>query len=122
MGCLPRSACLGSLSLTQSLNLIVPLKGRFGDPGYHTQDIPPNSTVRRDHSLKFCPSLVSLNGAYERLEQWNGPDHRDLQFAEKSFNLELKRRTVTYFENAVFDLLRMILLVFLFVNQKIHRL
>ncbi|GKF86245.1 hypothetical protein Tco_0254072, partial [Tanacetum coccineum] len=54
MGCLPRSACLGSLSLTQSLNLIVLRE----------------SLEIRDNHRWYVPSKVVLKSMTIHLEVW----------------------------------------------------
>ncbi|GJR64163.1 hypothetical protein Tco_0010228 [Tanacetum coccineum] len=56
MGCLPRSACLGSLSLTQSPNSFVLGEG----------------LEIRDNQLWYIPSKVVLNSMTVHLEVWPG--------------------------------------------------
>ncbi|GJT50179.1 hypothetical protein Tco_0976336 [Tanacetum coccineum] len=107
MGCLPRSACLGSLSLTQSPNSFVLREG----------------LEIRDNHLWYFLSKVVLNSMTVHLEIWprvlgelNGSIWKDLGYGEWSrptgFQLareHLQSRVkeedlITDVENAVFDL------------------
>nr|GEV71254.1 hypothetical protein [Tanacetum cinerariifolium] len=92
MGCFPRSACLGSLSLTQSLNSLV-----LGE-GLEIWD----------------------NHLWEQLgdSEWSRPT--GLKLARKTLQSRVKKEdSITNVENAVFDFRVMESLRFLFIDQKV---
>nr|GEU40950.1 hypothetical protein [Tanacetum cinerariifolium] len=95
MGCLPRSTCLGLLSLTQSLNSLV-----LGD-GLEIQD---------NH---LCTIREHLGDS-----EWSRP--AGLKLFRENIQLRVKEEdSITDVENAVFDLRVMDSLSFLFIDQRV---
>nr|GEZ84624.1 hypothetical protein [Tanacetum cinerariifolium] len=94
MGCFPRSTCLGSLSLTQSLNLLV-----FGE----------GLEIRDNH---LCAIREHLGDS-----KWSRP--MGLKLAQENLQSRVKEEdSIIDVENSVFDLRVMEPLSFLFIDQR----